>query len=129
MLYNSNKNLNFKAFLEDGGYRSDQTTFSDFSGRVHPNVTLEFPTVTKEGEVFKVTVKGANYAILIAGGVTVIIPRRHYHLKYNRLPKTRRKDNSGNWLKGDIVTAVFYKFKDKDEENYKLQDFKLNQLR
>lgn len=129
MIYNSNKTLNFRAFLEDGGYRSDTHTVSDFSGRVHPDITLEFPTVTKQGEVFSVSVKGANYAILIDGGVTVFIPRKIYHKKYDRLPKTKRKDANGNWLRGDQATAVFYKYKDGKEQNYKLQSFRLSATR
>jgi hypothetical protein len=129
MLYNSNRTLNFRAFLESAGAYQSDSTYSDFSGRTHPNVTLDFPTTTKHGEVFKVTVKGANYAILIDGGVTVFIPRNVYHKKYNRLPKVRRKDDAGNWVRGDVVTATFYKFKDKDDQNFKLQSFDLNNLR
>lgn len=128
MFYNSNPTMNFREFLlEDGAYRSDQSTVSDFSGRVHPQVTLEFPTETYHGEVFNVTVKGSNYSILIHPGTTIIIPRDKY--KYDNLPKPRRKDKNGNWLPGDMVTAVFYKFKDRHEKNHRLKSFTINQVR
>lgn len=130
MHYNSNRTLNFRAFLlEDGAYRSDQFTASDFSGRTHPQVTLEFPTETYHGEVFSVKMKGANYAILINPGVTVMIPRTLYHKKYDRLPQVRRKDENGNWISGDMVTAVFYKFKERHDKNHKLKSFTINQMR
>lgn len=128
MPYNSNKTLNFRAFLEDGGYRSDQSTVSDFSGRVHPQVTLEFPTVTHQGEVFRVATHGSNYAIMIHPGTTVMIPRSVYDKKYDRLPRPRRKNKDGTWVPGDMVTAVFYKFKDRHEKNHRLKSFSMTQI-
>jgi hypothetical protein len=122
--------MDFRSFLlEDGAYRSDQLTASDFSGRVHPQVTLDFPTETKQGEVFRVTVKGGNYSILIHPGITVLISRKLYHKRYDRLPQARQRDQNGNWIPGDMVTAVFYKYKDRHDKNYKLKSFNISQVR
>lgn len=114
--------VNFRKFLEqvsDGAYDTTNTM-----GASTPEVTLEFPTKTVRGEVFRITVKGSQYCIQLTGGSTVMIPRKLYHQKYDRLPKVKKKGSPG-----DMVTAVFYKYKPKHEQNYGLKDFKIDQLR
>jgi hypothetical protein len=105
-----------------GAYTSDSgQEISAFDGRKHPQITLEFPIVTKRGETLRVTVQGANYRIQISGGVTVLIPREVYRKKFDRLPKEKTSASMG-----DMVTAVFYKYKDGKELNYKLKSFHLD---
>ncbi len=132
MSYYSKKLTNFREFVEDtssGAFTTDKLDASSFDGRTHPQVTLDFPTVTKHGEVIGVYDKGVNHEIQINGGITVIIPRTIYRKKYNRLPRARRKDKDGNTVPGDIVTAVFYKYKEKDKLNYSLKGFSLDRVR
>lgn len=118
---------NFREFIENtspGAFTSDRIDLTSYDGRTHPQVSLDFPTVIKQGEVINVIVKGANYCIQINGGITVSIPRELYHKKYNRLPKKKTKDHSG-----DIVTAVFYKYKANHDKDYRLKSFHINQVR
>jgi hypothetical protein len=116
---------NFRAFIESAGaYTSDRVDTTSFDGKTHPQVSLEFPTVEKQGEVIGVKVQGASYRIQINGGITVDIPRKIYHKKYNRLPRHRTKDHPG-----DTVTAVFYKYKSNDEKDYRLKSFDIHHVR
>lgn len=118
---------NFREFVENtspGAFSSDKVSSTSYDGRQHPEISLEFPTVTKQGEVINVFVKGADYRIHINGGITVSIPRHLYHKKYNRLPKKKTKDHSG-----DMVTAIFYKNKSNYEKDYRLKSFHINQIR
>lgn len=128
MIYYSNKTLNFREFIENtsaGAFTSDRLdAAAPYTGRLHPQITLDFPTVTRRGEVICVKVKGANYCIQVNGGVTILIPRKIYHLKYNRLPRSRTVKHPG-----DMVTAVFYKYKEADKENYQLKGFEIDNLR
>jgi hypothetical protein len=131
MPYNSNRLFNFREFVESytspGAYVSDSGhEISSFDGRTHPQITLEFPTETVRGEVIRVTVKGANYSIQVNGGSTILIPRVRYRKKYNRLPRPRTKGKDGNSIPGDMITAVFFKYKPREQENYSLKDFKLD---
>jgi hypothetical protein len=122
-----NHKLDFRTFIEDtssGAFTTDKVDSSSYDGRLHPQVTLDFPTVTKSGQVLRVKVKGANYCIQIEGGTTVLIPRKKYHIKYNRLPRAKTVTHSG-----DRVTAVFYKYKDRNKENHDLKSFHLDQVR
>lgn len=127
MLYYSKNFSNFRNFVEHlspGAFTTDKADMPTFDGKTYPQVTLEFPTVTKRGEVLNVKVKGANYCILINGGVTVLIPRKTYHKKYNRLPRAKTVNHSG-----DMVSAVFYRHKQNNQKNYSLKDFSLDSLR
>lgn len=126
-MYNSKKFSNFRTFIIEeeetipGSFSSNQFSIGDKS---YPEITMEFPTVTKHGEVIRVKIQGANYCIYVNGGVTILIPRKIYHQKYNRLPRAKTKTHSG-----DMVTAVFYKHKGIEEKNYKLRSFHLDNLR
>lgn len=118
---------NFREFVENtspGAFTSDRVDSTSFDGKTHPQVSLEFPTVTKQGEVLNVVAKGAAYRIQINGGITVSIPRELYHKKYNRLPKRKTKDHPG-----DTVTAVFYKYKSDRDKDYRLKSFHIHQIR
>jgi hypothetical protein len=132
MQYYSKKMINFREFVENttsGAFNSDKVSDTSFDGRTHPQVSLDFPTETKHGEVIEVKVKGANYRIHINGGITIDIPRKLYHKKHNRLPRQRRVDKSGNSVSGDIVTAVFYKYKSNHEKDHRLKSFQIDQVR
>lgn len=125
-IYYSKTMENFREFVEftsPGAFTSDKIDITSFDGKTHPQVSLEFPTVTKHGEVLNVLVKGATYSIQINGGITVSIPRNLYHKKYNRLPKKKTKDHPG-----DTVTAVFYKYKSNNEKDYRLKSFHIQQI-
>ena len=123
-----NKLVSFRNFVENimsGSFTSDSgSTLSSFDGRVHPQITLEFPTITKRGEVIRVEVQGANYRIQVSGGITILIPRKIYHVKYNRLPRAKTRNHPG-----DMITAVFYMYRDRNEKNYKLQGFQIDHTR
>jgi hypothetical protein len=127
MSYYSKKLTNFRDFVEQttsGAYSSNsEISTPTLGGKSHPQITLDFPTETKRGEIFRVTVQGANYNIQIAGGITVLIPRKIYHKRYDRLPQAKTKDRPG-----DMATAVFYRFKDGKELNYKLKSFDLDKV-
>lgn len=119
--------INFRKFVEDtsaGAFTTDKLDASSFDGRTHPQVTLDFPTVSKRGEVIRVKVQGANYCIHVNGGITILIPRKIYHAKYNRLPRAKTSNHAG-----DIVNAVFYKYKERNKEHYKLKSFELDSIR
>lgn len=103
-------NFSFKSFVE---------TFTsvdgrkDFMGHAHelPDQLLEFPTVTKTAPVISCRLVGKNYCIQLQGEATIYVECNKYHKLFgNRLPKP-----------GEVVTAVFYKFKENDDKNYKLQ--------
>ena len=125
MPYYSKKMINFREFVESSGaFVSDQQTTSSYDGRLHPQISLEFPTEEKHGEVIGVRVQGANYCFHINGGTTVCIPRKIYHKKYNRLPRHKTKDRPG-----DMVTAVFYKYKPDHEKDHRLKSFQIHHVR
>lgn len=119
--------VNFRSFVEEtnsGAFTSDQPGTPSYDGKLHQQVNLEFPTVTKHGEVIYIKVQGANYCIYVNGGITVLIPRKIYHKRYDRLPRAKSPNKPG-----DMVTAVFYKHKDGSKKDYTLKSFHIDSVR
>lgn len=110
--------LNFKKFLE---YTSNpafvsQDTGRDLSGSSpeQPDTLLDFPTVSTTAPVISCRVVGKNYCIQLEGESTVYVECNKFHRMFgNRLPQ-----------RGDMVTAVWYKFK--EGKNYTLKRMYLN---
>jgi hypothetical protein len=127
MIYYSKRFANFRSFMEEttpGAFTSDQASTTSYDGKTHPEVSLEFPTETKHGEVISVRAHGADYRIYVNGGITIDIPRKIYKGKYHRLPRHRTENHPG-----DMITAVFYKYKDPNKKNYGLKSFHIHQVR
>lgn len=90
----------------------------DYMGHSHdlPDQLLEFPTVTKTGQVLSCRVVGKNYCIQLQGEATIYVECSKYHKMFGkRLPHP-----------GEIITAVFYKFKESNDKNYKLKKIYFN---
>ena len=108
------RNFNFKLFLEDALDGHSLGTRQE-----SPETTLEFPTVSTTAPVLNCRVVGKNYCIQLQGEATIYIECNKYHRMFGKeLPKP-----------GEIVTAVWYKFKDGKQENYTLKQLRFNQAR
>lgn len=114
--------MNFKQFLIEAGGDGPIFTTSDghrekeSNQQELPDTLLDFPTITKTAPVLSCRVVGKNYCIQLQGEATIYIECSKFHQLFGkRLPKP-----------GEIMTAVWYKFKDNDEKNYKLQSIKLS---
>ena len=109
-------NLNFKKFLEDfTSYPAflSQDGRRDFMGHAHelPDDIMEFPTITKTAPVLSCKITGKNYRIQLQGEATIYVECNKFHRMFGKkLPNP-----------GDVITAVFYKFKENNDDNYKLK--------
>jgi hypothetical protein len=87
------------------------------SGQEAPQMmdnSLEFPTVTTTAPVISCRVVGKNYCIQLEGEATLYIECNKFHQRFGKdLPK-----------RGDVVTAVWYKFK--EGKNYTLKQMYIN---
>jgi hypothetical protein len=113
--------LNFKKFLTE--YTSNpnfvsQNAWSNSISNDAPEMIdsmLEFPTVSTTSPVISCRVVGKNYCIQLEGEATIYVECNKFHRMFgNRLPQ-----------RGDIVTAIWYKFK--EGKNYTLKRMYINQ--
>jgi hypothetical protein len=110
--------LNFRKFVES---HTGSPAFVSQPGRSDtldagqdaPDTMLEFPTTSTTAPVISCRVVGKNYCIQLQGEATIYVECNKFHRMFgNRLPQ-----------RGDIVTAVWYKFK--EGKNYTLKTMKL----
>lgn len=114
--------LNFKKFINEdftsGPSFLSQPGRQDFIGNSQelPDDIMEFPTTTKTAPVLSCKIVGKNYQIQLQGESTIYVECNKFHKLFGkRLPNP-----------GDIITAVFYKFKENNDKNYKLKKIYLN---
>jgi hypothetical protein len=88
--------LNFREFLE-----SDSQ--------------LDFPTTSTTAPVISCRVVGKNYCIQLEGEATIYVECNKFHRMFGKKLPSR----------GDMITAVWYKFK--DGKNHTLKRIYLNQ--
>lgn len=99
--------LNFKKFLTESGPAF--TSHDVGNSQETPETIFEFPTVSTTAPVISCRVVGKNYCIQLQGEATVYIECNKFHRMFgSKLPS-----------RGDMVTAVWYKFK--EGKNYTLK--------